>query len=560
MKFNTLHYLIAMLKKYEIKNIVASPGAQNARFNSMIQQDKDFNCFSVVDERSAAYVGLGLARENNSPAVITCTGATASRNYLSAMTEAFYSQTPLIAITFFNSDNCCYSLAPQFVDRSIIQNDIVKTSIQLPLIDTEKDETDCLLLLNEALYRAVYRHEPIHINCPAYNDFENITYELPENIWKIEYYEDDFDDVKSILENKKVGIFIGSHNKFSLKTESAISNFAKSWNMPVFCDYTSNYKGENKILISQIVGMFRLKNLTPDLIIDIGGISGDYTSVNLFKHADIWRIDSSGELKCRCNRPVSKLFACSELIFFSSLINSQKSYNTYYFDIKAKVDSIKYPELPLCYAYICQNLTKYLPENSSLHMSILNPFRNMNFFKLSDTIETSCNVGGFGIDGPVSTVVGQSLIHPEKKFFGLIGDLAFFYDMNIMGQRDIKNNLRILVVNNNGGLEFRISEKMETFLGKQTEVLIAASNHYSNGAKEWAQACNFEYITASTKEDFLKNIDVFCNGNFDKPLLFEVFTKVSEEQDGINLMKNYNRNDIEEGLINCYRTIKSLVK
>ena len=86
--FSTLHYIIATLKNYDIKHIVASPGTQNSSFNIQVQDDTDFKCYSVVDERSAAYVALGISQEINNPVVITCTGATAARNYISAMTEA----------------------------------------------------------------------------------------------------------------------------------------------------------------------------------------------------------------------------------------------------------------------------------------------------------------------------------------------------------------------------------------------------------------------------------------------------------------------------------------
>lgn len=98
--YNVVHYVIAMLKQYGIKNIVASPGTQNAYFNYFVQEDPYFNCYSVIDERSAAYVATGIAYETGVPVVITCTEATASRNYLSAMTEAYYKKLPIVALTF----------------------------------------------------------------------------------------------------------------------------------------------------------------------------------------------------------------------------------------------------------------------------------------------------------------------------------------------------------------------------------------------------------------------------------------------------------------------------
>ena len=81
----------------------------------------------------------------------------------------------------------------------------------------------------------------------------------------------------------------------------------------------------------------------------------------------------------------------------------------------------------------------------------------MNYFDLPQNIDVKSNVGGFGIDGACSTLLGQSLVNKDKKCFGLIGDLAFFYDMNILGNRHISNNLRFLLVNNSRGAEFLLS-------------------------------------------------------------------------------------------------------
>ena len=91
--------LISLLKQYGIKKVIASPGTVNVPFVASIQQDDFFEVYSCVDERSAAYMACGLASESGEPVVITCTGATASRNYLPALTEAYYRKLPVIAVT-----------------------------------------------------------------------------------------------------------------------------------------------------------------------------------------------------------------------------------------------------------------------------------------------------------------------------------------------------------------------------------------------------------------------------------------------------------------------------
>ena len=561
--FSTVHYLIALLKAYGVKNIVSSPGIQNAVFNAIVQDDEYFNCYSVIDERSAGYVAIGLINETEKPAIITCTGATAARNYMSSMTEAFYRNCPLIAITFYDTNLSKYSLSPQYTDRTVSQNDIKYLSVHLKPISSPEDLTYNLMAINDALFRAVYKMQVVHINCPACFDWDGIknivSMGLPENVWSINYYRDNFSELKSELINKKIAIFIGSHSKFTQNETEAISEFATSWNIPVFCDHTSHYYGKNKILITQAFTVKRNLNQSADLVIDIGSI-GEYASAALLKNAQIWRISTDGELKARNNRPVTKIFNCSEEYFFKTLKNTNNNIGKYYNEIIASIEDIKTPELPLCNAFICENLAKYLPENSSLHCSILNSLRNINMFKLKDSINVYCNVGGFGIDGAVSTLVGQALANSDKKVFGLIGDLAFFYDMNILGNRHIKSNLRILLVNNVGGTEFRLNPVLEVALESKTDNLIAAAGHNKGGAKGWAESCGFHYMTANTKETFSSQIDAFCNENFDKPVLFEVFTTTENEQKGLDLMRSYNRNHLEEGVINAYKIIKKGLK
>lgn len=558
-KFTTLHYLIAMLKAYEICDIVANPGTRNAIFYSMIQEDQDFNCHSVIDERSGSYVSIGLSRELNKPVIVACTGATASRNYISALTEAYYSKTPLIALTFYPYFNNQYNLAPQYVDRSISQNDIKAISVELPQIKDEEDKTRFLTLLNVALSTAKYKNMPVHINCPSTIQFAQ-TDEYPTDIWTTTYYRSNFGKTKEELINKSFGIFIGQHKRFTEDAQNAIDNFVTSWNVPVFCDYTSNYKGKNKVLISQYVDMQRYhKEL--DLIIDIGDVCGEYSHEVLYNNVEVWRVTENGEFKCRNSKPVSKTFYCKEQYFFEIMANNESlPVLDYYNEVKSKIDNLKFPELPLSNALICQKLAEYLPNDSHLHLSILNSLRNMNFFNLDSSIDTMCNVGGFGIDGPVSTLVGQSFAKPNEKYFGLIGDLAFFYDMNIIGNRHITSNLRIIVINNNKGVEFRLNGALEPVLHEKTDNLIAAAGHNKGGAKGWAEACDFEYISANNKNDFLNQINDFCNKESDKPILFEVFTTTEDEQKGLDLMSNTNRNQIEEGFINVYKGVRKIIK
>ncbi len=530
---NTVLYLTAMLKAYGIDKIVSCPGTQNSNFNSIVQEDLFFKCYSVVDERSACYIANGMAYETKEPVVITCTGATASRNFLSGMTEAYYKNIPVIALTFYDTVTGEFKLSPQYIDRSITQNDVKRISVSLPFIHDEKDKKNCIIALNAALSSAKYNGTPVHINAPNVMDFEK--YDLPNDIWTTKVYSKVDSEVEEELKDKNTIIYIGSHNKFSSEEEEAVSVFAKNYNIPVVVDHTSNYHGENKVMSSRLAVLAKIEE-KPELIIDMGGISGEYLSFPLFKKAKVWRISPNSEFCCRTGQRVEKQFNMAESDFFLSFKNKHDN-NDYFEYIKNELEEINIPELPLSNPFICQELSKNIQKNSSLHLAILNSLRSMNFFNLDNSIDVNCNVGGFGIDGALSTLTGQSFTDSNKKFYGVIGDLAFFYDMNVLGNRHLGKNLRIILVNNNRGEEFRLNPKLETPLGDKTDILIAAAGHYKNGAKGWVESCGLHYMTAKTKEEFLSKIGDFCIKDFDSSVVFEVFVQNKDEQEALNILK-----------------------
>ena len=528
--------LIALLKEYNIKNIVISPGTRNRGFSGSVQNDNFFNVYSVIDERSAAYFASGLAYETDAPVVIACTGATASRNYLPALTEAYYRKLPIIALTCGHEYASAYSLTPQYTDRSVSQNDVKICSLTLPHIADKQSEKQCELFCNVALSKATAKVPgPVHINLLSLSYGFN-TKELP-NVNKITSYstEELFDEkiVKKLskqLENKNIGIFIGAHKKMSKSLSTSLASFIDKFNAVVFCDHTSNYNGKNKILVAPSFNTRRVQTL-PDILIDMGGICGQYAVSSLFNKGEIWRISEDGEIKQRYG-VIKNFFNCMEETFFQTLSKQtdNKSKHSYVKIITEETGILDASELPLSNTLVSSLLAQKLPKESSLHLSVLNSLRNMNFFNLDNSINSICNVGGFGIDGPVSTLAGQSMADSNRLFFGLIGDLAFFYDMNILGNRHIGNNLRIVLINNNLGVEFRLDASIK-LSSSDINKFIAAAGH-NGSAKGWAESVGFHYMSASDKEEFSAQIDEFCSSDinhFGKPVLFEIFTTPEDE-------------------------------
>ena len=164
---NEIHtqILIALLKAHGIRKVVASPGATNICFVASIQNDPYFEIYSSVDERSAAYIACGLSAESGEAVVLSCTGATASRNYIPALTEAFYRKLPILAITSTQRIERIGHNIPQVIDRRTPLNDIVKMSTQVSEINNEEDKWNCEITINKAIL-ALKHHGggPVHIN------------------------------------------------------------------------------------------------------------------------------------------------------------------------------------------------------------------------------------------------------------------------------------------------------------------------------------------------------------------------------------------------------------
>jgi 2-succinyl-5-enolpyruvyl-6-hydroxy-3-cyclohexene-1-carboxylate synthase len=524
-----VQYLLAGLKAYGIRDIIASPGMQNSAFNASAQDDPYFRCFSIVDERGAAYAATGMAAESGQPVVITCTGATASRNYLPALTEAYYRKLPIIALTFLHMESK-FNLAPQYLDRTVSQNDVKAMEIFLNPISTDAQKYKMFADLHAALTTAKRGLGPVHIEVVNEDNYGFNAKSLPSDFRAIELHDAPAPDLRNYMAGKKIGVFIGNHKKFSDDETAALSDFAAGWNAAVFCDHTSRYHGKNKIMTACAVNAANIKP-NPDIMIDIGGISGEYSSPKLFYGAEVWRVQNDRDYGNRWGW-AARFFDCKESDFFKAMRNDGKNAADYHAGVKSATDNIRVPDLPLSYALICQKLSECLPRGCQLQIGGPNSRRNMNFFRLDETIDCSANIGAFGIDGMVSTLLGQSLVAPDRMHFALVGDLAFFYDMGALGSRHVKNNMRLIVVNNDGGECFRLNPTLTAPLGDKVDSLIAAGGHNRGGAKSWAEACGFAYMSADTKEKFLEQIADFCQMKSDRPMLFEVFVSHRDELAG----------------------------
>lgn len=538
-----IQILIALMKAHKIKKVIASPGATNICLVASLQNDPYFEMYSSVDERSAAYIACGLAAETGEPVALSCTGATASRNYIPGLTEAFYRKLPILAITATQKIEKIGHNIPQVIDRSVGQKDIFKISVQINEINNEDDRWANEIKINKAILSLFYKGGgPAHINLTMDYSASYLTKELPKArvIKRIGYN----DRLPALLGNK-IGIFVGAHKKWNKFLIEEVETFCQKYNAIVFCDHTSNYKGKYKASSGLILTQegYVSPCAQVDILIHLGDISGTYLNIYPKK---VWRVNPDGEL-CDTFRTLEYIFEMEETNFFRKYNNIKVDgkENTFFLEWNKEYKDfyLENIEVPFSNVWIAQQTILKLPKNSVLHLGILNSLRTWNYFDIDDTIMVYSNTGGFGIDGCVSSLIGASLLEINKLFFGIIGDLTFFYDMNSVGNRHVGNNLRIMIVNNGRGTEFRNYGHLGSKFGDDADAYIAAAGHYGNKSnkliKHYAEDLGFEYISASNKDEYLNKLDIFIDPKMrGKSVIFEVFTDSNDESEAIKIMKN----------------------
>lgn len=554
--------VLSLLKAHGISKVVVSPGTTNIALVGSMQYDSFFKLYSSVDERSAAYMACGLSHESGEPVVITCTEATASRNYFPGLTEAYYRKLPILAITGTHGNYEIGHLKPQVIDRSVAPTDTVRKSVNIGKCKDKDDEWYITVKVNDVILE-LFRNGggPAHINLPfACNTYN--TKQLPD-VRVIHRYNSTSN--LPYIPQGRIAIFIGIHKPFRQETIKAIDSFCDNHNAVVFCDKTSNYNGKYRIDYALIAAQVQWNPPTanPDLLIHIGEVSGDTYTQGKLKPYMTWRVNEDGEIKDTF-RKLSNVFAMSETDFFTYYANINLNPNHEYFiSCQKEYELIKsqLPEIDFSNIWIAQTLYDKIPSGSYLHFSIFNSLRSWNFFQLNNDIHTTCNVGGFGIDGALSTLLGASLTHPNVLHFLIIGDLAFFYDMNALGNRYVGNNIRILLINNGRGTEFRKFDHPCIVFGEDADPYMAAAGHFGAQSKylvkEYTQNLGFEYLSASSKEEFLSSYEKFVNPNVtNHPLIFEVFTNTKSESEAINAYRHI----IKDKLLSLKNRTKDVVK
>jgi 2-succinyl-5-enolpyruvyl-6-hydroxy-3-cyclohexene-1-carboxylate synthase len=532
-----IQILVSLLKQYGVRDVVLSPGSRNMGFVHSVEDDDFFRCFSVVDERSAAYVAIGISLETDAPVAISCTSSQATRNYIPGMTEAYYRGTPLIVI------NADYKLSAigqglmQTVEQMDLPADTRKKSVRLPVVRDESDAPYVTRLVNEALLELSHHGSgPVHIDVETVEHWPGGVDELPQ-ARKIDRYVRAAD--LPPLDRRRVLVVVGEHAPFSAKQRQALDAFSLAHDCVVYTNHLSNYRGPRSVHASLFLdGMERdtFREISPDVLVTIGNQHGDYAltgklGVGGYEH---WRVNPDGKIHDTYHR-LTKVFELPEEEFFDAYTarRSSNDQSAYFNSWKQRLPARQIPDLPLSHAFVAQTLSPLVPSGASVHFGILSSLRNWNYFDVPADVECHSNVAAFGIDGCVSTFIGQT-IATERLCFLIVGDLAFFYDMNVLGNKHIRSNARIVLVNNGGGGEFQLYKNAASKFGESSNRHIAAGGHFGS-AQAWVESMGWAYIPVRSKSELIENAEKLM-WESDRPVFMEVFTTMRDDSDAVKML------------------------
>ena len=519
-----------------IQNIVISPGSRNAPLTIGFASHPDFRCYSVADERCAAFFALGIAQQIQKPVAVICTSGSALLNYYPAFAEAFYSQIPFIVISADRpQDKIDIGDGQTIRQENVFQN---HSLFNANLTENASDEND--FLINEAINTAFAKFGPVHINVPFEEPLYETVSELSVSPKIIASISEEFivDEPLSTFANtwnssKKKLILVGVNQPNAVE-QKFLDKLANDPSVVVLIETTSNLHHPKFInTIDSIITPFTHEDFLefqPDILVTFGGMIVSKrikAFLRKYKPQQHWHID---ELRAYdtfgC---LTKHFQVKPNLFFQSFFalteTIESNYNQYAQNIKLlrQQKSNEYlAKIPFTDFKVFEILLPILPKNSQLQISNSSPIRYAQLFDIDLTIEVFSNRGTSGIDGSTSTAIGAS-VGTNKQTILITGDIGFLYDSNALWNNYIPKNFKIILINNGGGGIFRIlpghneTPVFNTFF----------ETSHCLTAEHLAKMFGFDYHIASNETTLKTALEVVFSQN-DKPILLEVFTPTLE--------------------------------
>jgi 2-succinyl-5-enolpyruvyl-6-hydroxy-3-cyclohexene-1-carboxylate synthase len=532
--------IIEICQQKGVQHIVISPGSRNAPLTIGFTNNPFFKCYSIADERCAAFFALGIAQQLQKPIVVVCTSGSALLNYYPAFAEAFYSQIPLVVISADRpqskidiGDGQTIRQENVFVNHSLYNANLLEN------VSTENDNH-----IQMALHVAVTQKGPVHINAP----FEEPLYETVSELQvQPEIIDFTTEEKQFSIENTTKETWNKATKKLVLVGELLPNSVEQQYldvlandpSVVVLTEKTSNLHHPTFIdQIDTLITPFTdedFKAFQPEILLTFGGMVVSKrikAFLRKYKPTHHWHVD---ELRAYDTfGALTNHFETKINTFLNQLLTDDTIKSSYQFNVAEiwKDRVAKHQEytakIPFSDFKVFDFLCKNVPRNIQLQVSNSSAIRYLQLFDLDKTVQVFCNRGTSGIDGSTSTAIGAALASNLPTIL-ITGDISFLYDSNALWNNYIPKNFKIILLNNSGGGIFRIlpgHQETETFN------TYFETSHQLN-ASHLAKMYGFDYFEANDETSLQQQYTAFLNQN-EKPSILEVFTP-EKENNGILL-------------------------
>lgn len=550
-----------------IEDVIISPGSRSTPLAMLIAEHPKLNYHINIDERSAAFFALGMAKQTRKPVALLCTSGTAAANYFPAIVEAKLARVPLIVLTADRPHELREIGAPQAIDQLHLYGRHVKWFAEVALPEIEKEMIDYVRITAS---RAISISKqapagPVHLNFPIREPLIPILdpspFDDPNRESSISVIQgnsflrtEEMDNLCNRLQNIEKGLIVCGVMDHPSFVESILS-LAEKLGYPIVADPLSQLRSghfSGDLIIDSYDAILKeLRNddkIRPDIILRFGGmpVSKPLTQfMKKLRETDQYIIEDGNEWRDPI-KAGTRMIYCEEATFCSELSkrlnkNSVSNWLTMWQDLNNIARNTIIHEIgdiqELDEGKIVLELGKRMPENSHLFVGNSMPIRDIDTFFHSNqlNIRILANRGANGIDGVVSSALGASMY--GEPMFLLIGDLSFFHDLNgLLAAKMHQLNINIIVINNNGGGIFSYlpqssePKHFEELFGTPTDLEFEyAVRMYNGDYKKVANWDEFHYaIGEAIKTKGLNVIEVPTNRDKNVEVHRKMWKHVSE--------------------------------
>ena len=543
-----VYKMVASLVQNGVEHVVVSPGSRSTPLAYAFASTKELTLYRQVDERSAAFFALGIAKATAKPVVLLCTSGTAAANYFPAIVEASYARVPLIVMTADRPHELREVGAPQAINQLSLYGEHVKWSVDFPLAD---GAVQTLPFVERHIARAVAMamsapYGPVHINVPFREplliDFKD---SLPSATFKqsrlaeLTPTAETKQEIRDILGATKRGfIVIG---ELPLGTDvSIVWDFVRLLKWPTLVESLSNMRtAVPKDCMPYVIGAYDaiMKSddftalVKPETVLRLGAqpvskfimqfITKSQPNAYIVIDENPMFRDSTGVSTHFVHATIDDWLR--ELAIGDHLLEAEYVAEWQDADDLALEYIEHYTDGAIDEGAMVSLLLDFIPEGSDIFVSSSMPIRDIDTFLIKTTkdLRIFANRGANGIDGVVSTAMGFSQVNKRETYL-LIGDLAFLHDVNgLIASRYQECNMTIIVMNNDGGGIFSylpqatVKEHYENLFGTPTALAF----------RDIAHMYDMDYVRVDEITELVPKLSVAKK----RPLrLVEIFTNREE--------------------------------